>query len=86
MIIASRMCPLVGQDECIFIYIYGYCIFRIHRLQDSQLRSQEYADYKTASNAATCVVNRVMQLQDRLSEDMRMPEGRIVLFTHVQSL
>ena len=42
--------------------------------------------YRSASSRAyTCVANnRVVRLQDRLSEDMRMPEGRVVLFTHVQ--
>ena len=35
---------------------------------------------------AGCVANRVVRLQDRLSEDMWMAEGRVVLFTHVQSL
>ena len=51
MIIASRMCPLVGQDECIYIYLWLLYIQntqitrqpatqpRIRRLQDSQLRS-----------------------------------------------
>ena len=42
--------------------------------------------YRSASSAYTCMANRVVRLQDRLSEDMRMPEGRGVLFTHVQSL
>ena len=42
--------------------------------------------YRSASSAYTCVANLVVRLQDRLSEDVRMPEGRDVLFTHVQSL
>ena len=42
--------------------------------------------YRSASSIYTCVANRVMRWQDKLSEDMRMPEGRVVLFTHVQSL
>ena len=41
--------------------------------------------YRSASSTYTCAANRVVRLQDRLSEDRRMPEGRVVLFTHVQS-
>ena len=37
--------------------------------------------YRSASSAYTCVANRVMRCQDRLSKDMRIPEGRGVLFT-----
>ena len=42
--------------------------------------------YRSASSTYTCVGNRVVRSRDRLSEDMRMPEGSVVLFTHVQSL
>ena len=34
--------------------------------------------YRSASSACTCVANRVERLQEELSEDMRMPEGRVV--------
>ena len=48
--------------------------------------SQLYTQLDTCQkfHPYTCDANRVVRLQDRLSEDMRMPEGRVVLFTHVQ--
>ena len=53
-----------------------------------EIKGREFSPthYRSASSAYTCVANRVVRLQDRLSEDMRMPEGRVVLFTHVQLL
>ena len=42
--------------------------------------------YRSTSSAYTCVANRVVWMQVRLSEDMRTPEGRVVLFTHVRLL
>ena len=37
-------------------------------------------------SAYTCVANRVVRLQDRLSEDKRMPDAGFVLFIHVRLL
>ena len=51
-----------------------------------QYREFSPTQYRSASSAYKCVANRVVRLQDMLSEDMRMPEGRVGLFTHVQLL
>ncbi len=40
---------------------------------------------RSASSTYTCVANRVLRLRDRLSEDMQMPGGSVVLFTFMRS-
>ena len=42
--------------------------------------------YRSISSAYRLAANRVMRLQDMLSEDMRASKDIVVLFTNVQSL
>ena len=51
-----------------------------------QYRDESLLPFTTDWPVAPTRVLRIVRLQDRLSEDMPMPEGRVVLFTHVQLL